>query len=661
MAATGTNKKLTKANLLSGYSELGTSVDDTEMSSEDFGGFTCTGAEDGCTIDSDGTWTIHNSYPSACTAGQYVTAVGDTLTCGTPAGSGDVLDVGPSCPSGNCFMDGQATTGTTLFIWEGTTPDANEISFVMPTADPVADIVYTFPPATGTIARTSDNVATATALAANGANCIDGQAALGVDASGAGECVSLGASALAAEDFGSFTCTGGAGGCSLDAISAPAGSTWNIVDSVTALSVYTGTTSLEETTSATDSGAYIIGVYPEFTNSASSNVQDVLDDIDAAMVSIGSSIGGLILGDSSPDSAGEIGYDGELKFYNTALRTVLHNGSNAIDPDALAGDTVDDDKIDSAILDADLSTLAALTLGAEGLALLEIDTAANVKTELGYITDVVDDTSPTLGSDLDMGAYGAYGAFTTLTVNSATPSVLVGVNFLTANTLATTITDFTGTTTGMPFRVIINDSLTTIKFTEAGLRGHGEADLATPPVGTILSCIDNGTTIDCDVSQWTSMSLATWFHPMGTTPAQTAEGSDYFDTVKHVNTIGNGATRVVQKNSGITSDTAATVALTSADCQGQWRVNDDDDVIDYTLPGAEAGLECCFISMFARVVTVDPVDGTDTIYLNGDTVGAGDAIDSPGTTGDHICVLGLDATRWVTMNMYGTWVDGGAD
>jgi hypothetical protein len=37
-------------------------------------------------VASDATWTTHNSYPSACSAGQYVTAIGDTLTCSTPAG-----------------------------------------------------------------------------------------------------------------------------------------------------------------------------------------------------------------------------------------------------------------------------------------------------------------------------------------------------------------------------------------------------------------------------------------------------------------------------------------------------------------------------------------------------------------------------------------------
>lgn len=34
---------------------------------------------------SDSTWTLHDSYPTACTGGQYVTAIGDTLTCGTPS------------------------------------------------------------------------------------------------------------------------------------------------------------------------------------------------------------------------------------------------------------------------------------------------------------------------------------------------------------------------------------------------------------------------------------------------------------------------------------------------------------------------------------------------------------------------------------------------
>jgi hypothetical protein len=33
---------------------------------------------------SDNLWTVHNSYPSGCSANQYVSTIGDTLTCGTP-------------------------------------------------------------------------------------------------------------------------------------------------------------------------------------------------------------------------------------------------------------------------------------------------------------------------------------------------------------------------------------------------------------------------------------------------------------------------------------------------------------------------------------------------------------------------------------------------
>ncbi len=66
------------------FSQLGTSVDDTEMTAEDFGGFTCTAGEDGCSVDSDGTWTLHNSYPVACGTGLFATTIGDTLTCSAP-------------------------------------------------------------------------------------------------------------------------------------------------------------------------------------------------------------------------------------------------------------------------------------------------------------------------------------------------------------------------------------------------------------------------------------------------------------------------------------------------------------------------------------------------------------------------------------------------
>lgn len=46
------------------------------------------------TVDSDSDWTKHNSFPSACSAGEFVTAVGDTLTCAVPSGEGTTYTAG---------------------------------------------------------------------------------------------------------------------------------------------------------------------------------------------------------------------------------------------------------------------------------------------------------------------------------------------------------------------------------------------------------------------------------------------------------------------------------------------------------------------------------------------------------------------------------------
>ena len=108
--------------------------------------------------------------------------------------------------------------------------------------------------------------------------------------------------------------------------------------------------------------------------------------------------------------------------------------------------------------------------------------------------------------------------------------------------------------------------------------------------------------------------------------------------------------------------TVAAVIFSDLDsCKNVAHFNNDADVIDFTLPGAEAGLVVMFYDIGGGVITIDPVDGEDTIYLNGTSVGAGDAIDSPGAVGDFICLMAIDATRWITVGRSGVWIDGGAD
>jgi len=56
-------------------------------------------------VASDSTWTGHNSYPSACSAGQYVSAVGDTLTCGTPTDTN--TNASTICAGTTTYLDGE--------------------------------------------------------------------------------------------------------------------------------------------------------------------------------------------------------------------------------------------------------------------------------------------------------------------------------------------------------------------------------------------------------------------------------------------------------------------------------------------------------------------------------------------------------------------------
>jgi hypothetical protein len=111
----------------------------------------------------------------------------------------------------------------------------------------------------------------------------------------------------------------------------------------------------------------------------------------------------------------------------------------------------------------------------------------------------------------------------------------------------------------------------------------------------------------------------------------------------------------------VTLDTTATIVLTAADTDGAIRVNNDNDAIDYTLPNAATGLNVVIQSMFAQVVTIDCFDTNESIVLDGTTLTAGNAIDSPGIAGDYILLVAISATQWVSMGRSGNWIDGGAD
>lgn len=67
-------------------------------------------AVSGVTAGSDSDWTAHNSYPVACSAGQFASAIGDTLTCGVPVAS--------ETYTGTVSTSSQPTLGN-LAYWTG--------------------------------------------------------------------------------------------------------------------------------------------------------------------------------------------------------------------------------------------------------------------------------------------------------------------------------------------------------------------------------------------------------------------------------------------------------------------------------------------------------------------------------------------------------------
>jgi hypothetical protein len=86
--------------------------------------------------------------------------------------------------------------------------------------------------------------------------------------------------------------------------------------------------------------------------------------------------------------------------------------------------------------------------------------------------------------------------FQSFTDADDTPSVKGGLNFKTANTGATTITDFDDGIDGQTIFVIINDANTTIDFTASGLKGNAGSDW-TPGSGDTMRCTYDGTDWYC--------------------------------------------------------------------------------------------------------------------------------------------------------------------
>ena len=135
---------------------------------------------------------------------------------------------------------------------------------------------------------------------------------------------------------------------------------------------------------------------------------------------------------------------------------------------------------------------------------LSISDQTATVTSGGGVANLVEDTTPQLGGDLDFNNSYMYDAFNSITDADATPDISGGMAFVTANTGATTITDFdTSLTSGQFVFLKIGDSNTTVDFTASGLKGHGGVDWS-PTANDYMMCQYDGTDFNCIVSRPTS-------------------------------------------------------------------------------------------------------------------------------------------------------------
>lgn len=94
-----------------------------------------------------------------------------------------------------------------------------------------------------------------------------------------------------------------------------------------------------------------------------------------------------------------------------------------------------------------------------------------------------------------------------------------------------------------------------------------------------------------------------------------------------------------------------TKTLDSDQCYGGFVLS--DTAITLTLPASVAGMSLEIYAIAGVALTVD-VTGSDTIYLNGVAGGAGKYIQSSGSAGDCVKLVGIGNT-WVAIEQEGTW------
>lgn len=121
-------------------------ADDDVPESGDFGAASDLDSAGDVVADAIGTAELNDAADTPA-AGECVIVASDTSQVeygACSAGAGDITDVGPGYSDGAAFTDGKASTGSILFVWEGTAVDTNELTIGGP-SNPAVDQLFQYP------------------------------------------------------------------------------------------------------------------------------------------------------------------------------------------------------------------------------------------------------------------------------------------------------------------------------------------------------------------------------------------------------------------------------------------------------------------------------------------------------------------------------------
>lgn len=386
------------------------------------------------------------------------------------------------------------------------------------------------------------------------------------------------------------------------------------------------------------------------------------------LIAEGLATGGIVLGDSTPDADGEIGYaSNAYKLFANSEDLVLTASANLWTFSSATSATVA--FTPSVALNGGASVGGTLALGANSITMSGSIGVTGTRVTKGWFTDVESTNMPTVGGTAILSSLTA-PVFTTsieapfLILGSAATAADAGtIRMPNAGSI-----QFEADAAGTDINALSVDSSEIIQIGSAGASGVTITP-ATTVTGALTVGETNGLLIGATGVKITSDNDG----------AITFTGNSAgYDEDLTINLDDTENTAVFSSSTGVTKlDFSALNLATTGIITGAMNTNSDANGMSaaemttagmygtmfwatgagtWALPGAATGMNFCVYSTTAAAVVINPDDG-DTIVLNGTALSAGDSITSASGAGDFICLLAKDANTWYTLGRSGTWTD----